>query len=178
MNRTHKSHRLPLPLLITAAAILLAGLTAPAFAADHRIGAGVHHWQTVDDLADQGFEGLDDSGTSGIASYQYMPEGIFSFELDLEYFSDGFGGSTEAAWSPQAYLLVGHGFYAGVGVGNVISDGESSDPFYAAKLGVDFAIIPRVSVDVNANYRFDDWSLIDEADTDTVTFGALLRLRI
>jgi hypothetical protein len=33
-------------------------------------------------------------------------------------------------------------------------------------------------VDVNANYRFDDWSLIDEADTDTVTFGALLRLRI
>jgi opacity protein-like surface antigen len=167
-------------LLMALAALpaLSAMAAVPALAADHRIGAGIHHWQTVDDLADEGFEGLDDSGTSGIVSYQYMPEGIFSFELDLEYFADGFGGSTEKAWSPQAYLLIGHGFYAGVGVGNVISDGESSDPFYAAKLGVDFAIIPRVSVDINANYRFDAWSLIDEVDTDTVTFGALLRLRI
>jgi opacity protein-like surface antigen len=170
MNRTH--------LLIAAAAALILGLTAPAFAADHRIGFGVHHWQTVDDLADQGFTGLDDKGTSGIVSYQYMPEGIFSFELDLEYFADGFGGSTKSAYSPQAYLLVGHGFYAGVGVGNVVSDGETSDPFYAAKVGMDFAIIPRVSVDVNANYRFDDWGLIDNAKTDTVTLGALLRLRI
>lgn len=160
---------------LVALAILV---SVPAFAADHRIGLGVHHWQTVDDLADEGFEGLDDSGTSGIVSYQYMPEGVFSFELDLEYFADGFGGSTESAISPQAYLLIGHGLYAGVGVGNVVSDGESSDPFYAAKVGFDFSIIPRVSVDVNANYRFDDWSLIDEAETDTVTFGALLRLRI
>jgi opacity protein-like surface antigen len=168
-------------ILLLALAVLpaLSAMTAvPALAADHRIGFGVHHWQTVDDLADEGFEGLDDSGTSGIVSYQYMPEGIFSFELDLEYFADGFGGSTETAWSPQAYLLIGHGLYVGVGVGNVISDGESSDPFYAAKLGLDFAIIPRLSVDINANYRFDDWTLIDEADTDTVTFGALLRLRI
>lgn len=163
-------------LLLTLA--LLPAMSASAFAADHRIGLGVHHWQTVDDLADEGFEGLDDSGTSGIVSYQFMPEGIFSFELDLEYFADGFGGSTETAYSPQAYLLIGHGLYAGVGVGNVISDGETSDPFYAAKVGFDFAIIPRVSVDVNANYRFDDWQLIDEADTDTITFGALLRLRI
>jgi opacity protein-like surface antigen len=158
--------------------VILPALSASAFAADHRIGVGVHHWQTVDDLADQGFEGLDDSGTSGILSYQYMPEGIFSFELDLEYFADGFGGSTKSAYSPQAYLLVGHGLYAGVGVGNVVSDGETSDPFYAAKVGMDFSIIPRVSIDVNANYRFNDWSLIDEVDTDTVTFGALLRLRI
>jgi opacity protein-like surface antigen len=168
MNRTR---------LLTAAALIL-GLAAPAFAADHRIGFGVHHWQTVDNLADQGFTGLDDKGTSGIVSYQYMPEGIFSFELDLEYFADGFGGSTKSAYSPQAYLLVGHGLYAGVGVGNVVSDGETSDPFYAAKVGMDFAIIPRVSVDINANYRFDDWGLIDNAKTDTVTFGALLRLRI
>ena len=166
-------------LAVSAALAALAVLVpVPAFAADHRIGVGIHYWQTVDDLADEGFEGLDDSGTSGILSYQYMPEGIFSFELDLEYFADGFGGSTESAFSPQAYLLVGHGLYAGVGVGNVVSDGESSDPFYAAKVGVDFAIVPRVSVDINANYRFNDWSLIDEVDTDTITFGALLRLRI
>ncbi|MFL6199950.1 MAG: hypothetical protein ACJ76J_12280 [Thermoanaerobaculia bacterium] len=157
--------------------MLLALIAGPA-AADHRIGFGVHHWQTVDDLADEGFEGIDDKGTSGIVSYQYMPEGIFSLELDLEYFADGFAGSTEAAYSPQAYLLVGHGLYAGAGVGVTHSDGETSDMFYAAKLGFDIAIIPRLSLDVNANYRFDDWDLIDDVETDTVTLGALVRLRL
>jgi hypothetical protein len=163
------------PLLL----ILLAGLVAgPAFAADHRIGAGVHHWQTVDDLADEGFEGIDDKGSSGILSYQYMPEGIFSLEVDLEYFSDGFGGSTKEALSPQVFLLVGHGLYAGVGVGTTYSDSDTSDAFYAARLGFDIAIIPRVSIDVHGNYRFDDWDLIGDASTDTVTLGAIVRLRI
>ncbi len=168
-----KSHK-----LLFLAALLGVLITSPAFAADHRIGFGIHHWQTVDDLADDGFEDLDESGTSGIASYQYMPEGLFSFELDLEYFADGFGGSTESALSPQAYVLIGHGLYAGVGVGVIVSDGETSDPFYAAKVGTNISILPRLSLDLNANYRFDDWSLIDEADTDTVTLGALIRIRL
>ncbi|HYN21771.1 MAG TPA: hypothetical protein VE078_12475 [Thermoanaerobaculia bacterium] len=160
--------------------MMLAGLmtTAPAFAADHRIGAGIHHWQTVDDLADEGFEGIDDKGSSGILSYQYMPEGIFSLEVDLEYFADGFGGSTEAAISPQAFLLIGHGLYAGAGVGVTYSDGDSSDPFYAARVGFDITILPRLSIDVHGNYRFDDWDLIDEVETDTVTLGAIVRLRL
>lgn len=161
-------------LLLTLLTVLIAG---PA-AAEHRIGFGVHHWQTVDDLADDGFEGIEDEGTSGIVSYQYMPEGIFSLELDLEYFADGFAGSTEEAFSPQAYLLVGHGLYAGAGVGVTHSDGETSDMFYAAKIGFDISILPRLSLDVNANYRFDDWDLIDEVETDTVTLGALIRLRL
>jgi len=161
-------------LLMTILAVLMVGPVA----ADHRIGAGLHHWQTVDDLADDGFEGIEDEGTSGIVSYQYMPEGIFSLELDLEYFADGFGGSTEEAFSPQAYLLVGHGLYAGAGVGVTHSDGETSDMFYAARIGFDISIIPRLSLDVNANYRFDDWDLVDEVETDTVTLGALIRLRL
>ena len=164
------------PLLMMLAGLAL--VAAPVFAANHRIGAGVHHWQTVDDLADEGFEGLEDEGTSGILSYQYAPEGIFSLEVDLEYFADGFGGSTEEALSPQVFVLVGHGLYAGAGVGVTYSDGDSSDPFYAARLGFDITLIPRLSVDIHANYRFDDWDLIDEAETDTVTLGAIVRLRI
>ena len=156
---------------------LLTLIAVPA-AADHRIGFGLHHWQTVDDLADEGFEGIDDSGTSGIFSYQYMPAGLLSLELDLEYFADGFGGSTEEALSPQAYLLIGHGLYGGVGVGTTYSDGETSDMFYAAKVGFDITIIPKLSIDVNANYRFDNWDLLGEAETDTVTLGALVRFRL
>jgi hypothetical protein len=103
---------------------------------------------------------------------------MFSLELDLEYFPDGFAGSTEDAFSPQAYLLIGRGLYGGAGVGVTYSDGETSDLFYAAKIGFDIAIIPHVSLDINANYRFNDWSLIDEVDTDTVTLGALVRFRL
>lgn len=156
----------------------LAVLTAQPAAAVQRLGAGIHHWQTVDNLADQGFDGIDDQGTSGIVSYQYMPEGVFSLELDLEYFAEGFAGSTERALSPQAYLLIGHGLYAGAGVGVTLSDGETSDPFYAARLGFDIAILPRLSLDINANYRFNDWGLVDDVETDTVTLGALVRLRL
>ena len=58
------------------------------------------------------------------------------------------------------------------------SDGETSDMFYAAKIGVDITILPKLSLDINANYRFDDWDLIDEAETDTVTLGALVRFRL
>lgn len=164
------------PLLLMMLGLLAAA--APVFAAGHRIGAGVHHWQTVDDLADEGFEGVDDEGSSGILSYQYMPEGIFSLEVDLEYFADGFGGSTEEAISPQVFLLVGHGLYAGAGVGVTYSDEDTSDPFYAARLGFDITVLPRLSIDVHGNYRFDDWDLIDEVETDTVTLGAIVRLRI
>ena len=82
------------PLLLMLLAVLLA---VPALAADHSIGVGLHHSQTVDDLADDGFEDLEEEGTSGIVSYQFLPEGIFTLEADLEYFADGFGGSTEEA---------------------------------------------------------------------------------
>ena len=158
--------------------LVWAGLVAGPAAADHRIGFGVHHWQTIEDIADEGFEELEDEGNSGIFSYQYVPEGLFSLELDLEYFPDGFAGSTEDAFSPQAYLLIGKGLYGGAGVGVTYSDGETSDLFYAAKVGFDIAIIPHLSLDINANYRFNDWDLIDEVDTDTVTLGALLRFRL
>jgi hypothetical protein len=147
MKNNGNGRRAPLFLMMLAALVAV-----PAFA-DHSFGLGVHHWQTVDDLADEGFEGLEEEGTSGIVSYQYIPEGLFTLEADLEYFADGFGGSTESAFSPQVYLLVGHGLYAGAGVGVIYSDGDSSDPFYAARVGFNFSVIPRLKLDINANYR-------------------------
>ncbi len=153
----------------------------PAAAAQHRIGVGIHHWQTVDDLRDEGFEDIDESGSSGVLSYQLVPAGMFKVELDLEYFADGFGGSTEAAYSPQIFLLLGNKLYAGVGAGIIYSDGfedSSSDPFYAARVGLDFLILPRLHLDINGNYRVNDWNQLDEADTDTITLGAFLRLAL
>lgn len=154
---------------------------APATAAEHLLGGGVHYWQTLDDLADEGFETIDDEGESFVLSYQYVPAGLFKLQIDAEYFEKGFGGATEEAIAPQVYLLVGNRLYAGVGVGMTYSDefeDSWSDPFYAARVGLDFAILPRTHLDLNANYRSNAFSQLDEADTDTVTLGAVLRFRL
>jgi len=151
-------------------------LTVPAAAADQTFGAGIHYWRTVKEITSSSF---DRSGAAGMLSYQYLPAGIFTIEGDLEYFPKGFGGADTTAWSPQVYLLVGHRLYAGVGAGVIYSksfSGELSDVFYAARVGTDFAVLPRLHLDINANYRFKDWNQIDQASTDTVTLGAVLRL--
>jgi len=159
---------------------VLAGVSAlsahPASAADHSLGLGVHYWRAVDDL-DGSF---DSSGAAGMFSYQYIPAGLFKLEVDLEYFPKGFGGADDVAWSPQVYVLLGNRLYAGVGAGVIYSQDfadEFSDVFYAARIGTDFALLPRTRLDINANYRFKDWNQIDQADTDTITLGAVLRIR-
>ncbi|HSF40973.1 MAG TPA: hypothetical protein VLT87_14350 [Thermoanaerobaculia bacterium] len=154
---------------------------APAGAAEHRLGGGVHYWQTVDDLADEGFDSIDDEGRSLVLSYQYVPAGLVKLQIDAEYFDEGFGGSTQEAISPQLYLLVGGRLYAGVGVGMTYSEDFEdswSDPFYAARVGLDLVLLPRTHLDLNANYRSNAFSQLDEADTDTVTLGAVLRFRL
>ena len=166
-------------LMITLTLAAFAG--APATAAEHLLGGGVHYWQTVDDLADEGFETIDDEGESFVLSYQYVPAGLVKLQIDAEYFEKGFGGAAEEAIAPQVYLLVGNRLYAGVGIGMTYSDefeDSWSDPFYAARVGLDFAILPRTHLDLNANYRANAFSQLDEADTDTVTLGAVLRFRL
>lgn len=159
-------------------------LATPAEAGQHRIGLGVNYWKTIDDLEEQGIDNvdeIDDSGLSQVASYQYWPKGVIGFQIDVERFPDGFGGSTESSWSPQVYLTVGHGFYGGIGIGITNSsdfEDDWSDPFYAAKAGFNLGLLPRVSLDIYGNYRFDAWSELEDADTDTVFLGALLRIEL
>ena len=152
----------------------------PAAAAEHRIGGGVHYWKTVDDLADDDFD-VDEDGLATVLSYQYVPGGLLRLEVDVEYFEKGFGGSTDAAYSPQVYLVLGSGWYAALGGGVIYSsdfEDDVSDPFYAARLGLDMELLPRLHLDLNANYRFDAWSELENADTDTVTLGAVVRFGI
>jgi len=162
-------------------ALVVLGLAAvPASAAEHRLGLGAHYWQTLDELEDDNFD-FEEEGFSWVGSYQYVPVGLFKLELDLEYFPDGFGGVEESAWSPQVYVVVGGSFYAAVGAGVVYSDAFKdtiTDPFYAGRLGFEVAILPRTRLDIHGNYRFNDWNEIEQADTDTITLGALLRVTL
>ncbi len=164
-------------LLVAVSIILLASLaTAPVAAGEHRLGFGVHYWKSVEDFADE--LDVDEDGLAYIGSYQYYPGGILGFEFDLEYFDAGFAGATSEVWSPQAYVIVGKGLYAGLGVGSNYADNFTdsfSDPFFAAKAGFNLPLLPHLRLDMNANYRFDDWSELDQASSDTITLGANVR---
>jgi len=166
--------------------LVLFGLqTLPALAADHSLGVGAQFFRTVDsftdDIFDDSFNDVEDDGYALVLSYQYVPKGLLRFELDLEYYEDGFGGAGETAFTPIGYVLLGRSWYVGVGLGVTYSDGladDVSDPFYAARIGWRFDLLPKISLDLNANYRADAFNDLDQADTDAITLGAILRFDI
>ncbi len=169
------SSRAAIPAL---AAVLTLGPTSAA-AAEQRFGIGLHYWRTIDSLGD--LAGIEDDGASLILSYQYLLPGPFKLELDLEVFDDGFAGAPGTALAPQAFVLFGGFLYGGLGVGITYSDDlpdDFSDPFFMARVGLDFKPLPRLHLDLSANYRFDDWEAAKNLDvnTDTLTLGAVVRL--
>ena len=117
-----------------------------------------------------------------LVSYQYVPtRGLLRFELDLEYFADGFGGSAESAYSPVAYVVVGKRFYAAAGLGVTFSSGlpdSPSDPFFTSRLGYQFHLLPGLFLDVNANYRTNAFAALGNLDVDTFTLGVIARIKI
>ena len=171
-------------LRLVLAMFVLVGL-APAFAGagEHRIGFGYHYWETLDDIEIDELDEIDESGSAPVFSYQYLMNPFFRFEADVEYFEDGYGGSTEEAYAPQVYILFGRFLYAGVGVGVTHSDGfadgeEWSDEWYAARAGLEVFLLPRLHLDINANYRAAAFDALDEYETDSITLGASLRISL
>lgn len=166
-------------LLLPCALALL--LPAASSALEHQVGFGLHYWTAVEDLEDEGFD-LDESGTSAYGLWRVGFPGPLAVELDLEYFDDDFAGADGSALSPQLFLLVGGFLYGGVGVGVTIADlpdgDDVSDPFYAARLGLSIPIFVRLRLDLNANYQADTYSNLADADSDSITLGAALRVKL
>ncbi|MBZ0114922.1 MAG: hypothetical protein K8J08_20845 [Thermoanaerobaculia bacterium] len=161
------------------ALVLFTLVAGSASAGEHRIGFGMHYFKSLSDLESDDFS-IDEDGLVPVFSYQYRPGGLVFFEADLEYFSNGFGGSEGTAYSPQILILVGRGFYGGVGVGfTIASDFEDnySDAFYIARGGFSMPLLPRISLDINANYESGSFSTLDEFDSDTLTLGASIRVK-
>lgn len=158
---------------------VLFSIASPAIAAEHRFGAGVHYWKTLDEIEDELPDfAVDEDGLTGVLSYQYVA-GLMRFELAAEYFESGFQGAEDWAVAPQAYILVGRGLYGGVGVGVTYADfddGSWSDPYFIAKVGFDMLLLPKIHLDINADYRFAEWEQIDDYDTETITLGATVRV--
>ena len=159
-------------------AMILLGLitltTTGAFAGEHRIGGGANYWVSIDDI-EVGDNKLDDDGIAFFGSYQYWP-GLLGLEVDVEFLPDRFG---ESAVSPQAYLLVGKGVYAGVGIGTTYTDGDFVDePFFALKAGFNIELLPGIYADIYGNYRFNDSADFEDEDTDIDTDTVFLGLAV
>ncbi|MCX6996095.1 MAG: hypothetical protein NTV49_03185 [Kiritimatiellaeota bacterium] len=140
-----------------------------------RLGAGVNYWRTLKNIDVQH---VDQDGFSYVATCQYRP-GWIGVEADVEWLKKGFGGSTQDVYEPQAYLVVGKAIYGAVGIGGYYTDGDfSSKTFYAFRAGLDLEILPVLHLDINANYRFEDWSTLSGSNinTDTIFLGAAARL--
>lgn len=162
---------------VLIAALATLGGFARAEQSPHQIGAGVHYWQTIDNIDVDEF---DEDGVSWLASYQYKP-GYLGLGLDLEWKEKGFGGSPETVYEPQAYLILGKALYGAAGVGGYYFDGDfAEDPFYFFRAGLDIEVVPSLHLDVHAIYRFEKWDDVEsettDIDSDTVTLGAAVRL--
>ncbi|MDA8017987.1 MAG: hypothetical protein MPN21_11120 [Thermoanaerobaculia bacterium] len=169
--------RMGLVLLVSCIGGLI--VQTPALAAEHSIGLGAHFFKTVDDLVDDGFDDIEEDGFAYHVSWKIEPEGIFFFEIDAEYYPDGFAGATDGTLVPSAFVGVGHGLYAAVGVGVAYSDDLSddvSDPIWTGRIGFDWSLLPGLSLDLNANYRTDAFDELEGASSDAVTIGAVIRI--
>lgn len=145
-----------------------------AQAGESRIGGGATYWVAVDDIDG---EGLDDSGLTYYASYQYWL-GMLGLEADLEFIPNKYGEDT---FAPQAFVLFGKAIYAGAGIGIEYRDGDfAKEPFFALRGGLNLEILPAIYWDIYALYRFNDSAELDndetDIDSDTVFLGTAVRI--
>ena len=140
-----------------------------------RLGVGANYWTALKNLD---VDKVDKHGFSWVGTVQYWPSWI-GIETDVEWVQKGYAGANQDVWMPQAYLLLGKTLYGAVGIGGYYSDGSwNSNPFYAFRVGVDLEVLPHLHLDINANYRFEDWSKLNSSSvsSDTVTLGAAARI--
>ncbi|MEO1082906.1 MAG: hypothetical protein AAFY88_01550 [Acidobacteriota bacterium] len=178
-----RTRRLPISLVRSCCIAGLFLLLAPgqAVAADHYLGIGALFFKTIDDLAGDGFDDIEEDGYAFLASYRYEPRGLFFLQGDVEYYPDGFGGSTDGTLVPVGYLGFGGSWYVAVGIGSSISgdlEDDISEPFWAARVGKAFDVLPGIGADIHLNYRADAYEELEDASTDAITVGATIRFNL
>jgi opacity protein-like surface antigen len=162
--------------IVIAGLVGLCMLCGTGAQAGSSIGVGLNYWHALKNIDLKGF---DRNGASWFLSYQSRGNYLIGWEADVEMMPDGFMASSEKVYAPQAYVIVGRSITAAAGIGGYYSDGSWADrPFYALRAGVEFMLIPKLSLDVTANYRFTDWGKLEGKDinTDTIMLGAAVRL--
>lgn len=163
---------------LLGAALLLAAV--PAAAIENRIGVGVHLWTPAGELRENPMA-MDENEVTGLVSYQLVLFRPFKLQADLEYFPNGFGGQGIVFVFPQGFVVLGDRWYLAAGAGWFYSsriEGKTSDIVYLARIGTDLPVRPRLHLDVFAERRAPEPSGLSRLDEDTISFAAVLRLRL
>ena len=151
-------------------------VAAPAAAGEHSLGLGAHFWKTVDEIADDGgFSGIEDDGYALVVSYRYEPGGLVFFQLEVDYYADGYGGSTETAYTPMAFIGLGRTWYIAAGVAVTHTDDFTSDDFYLGRVGWNIDLLPGIGIDISGTYQIDAFNEVDQLRSDATTLGAVVR---
>jgi len=167
---------------LTALVLTLSLLAATSSTAEikHRFGVGAHYWTALDDID---VDDVKEDGFAYLVSYQLRPASLIKFGIDVEMLPKDFGGSDKNVYAPQAYVILGNTIYAGLGVGTYYTDGDfSKDAFFNIRAGLDLCLLPFIYLDINANYRFENWddikTLDEDISSDTITLGAAVRIEL
>lgn len=169
------------PLLAALAAALLA---LPARAATEQssggfeLGIGANYWYSVKDAVNEKF---DEDGLGWMISSRWMWTDYIGLGFELERSPKNFVAVEDYMYAPSAHLIVGKGLYLGFGVGCYYYDGDFyDDAWYNIRVGVKAEIVDPLLIDINVNYRADSFKevgdVVDEADGETLTLGAALRI--
>ncbi len=165
---------------ITLATAILLGGSLAAHALDNiQLGVGANYWVAMRDAADDSF---DKHGLGWMISTRYMSTPYFGLGIDLEKSPKNYMMFEKPIYSPAAYLVAGKGIYAALGIGTYYYDGKFiKDTFYALRAGLNLEIIPKIVIDINANYRSESWSKIRharrEVSSDNIVLGAAVRIK-
>ena len=157
---------------------ILISVAMPSAEAAVQVGMGAHYWTSLDSID---LDNVDDDGFAYYLSVLFRPEYLLRVQVDVEKLEAGYRGAKEDVYAPSAYVVLGKSLYAAVGMGCYLSDFRfHEDEFYALRIGFEVSLFPDVYLDLNANYRFDDWGdddpILEDIDTDTVTLGGAIRV--
>lgn len=165
--------------LAALAASLMAADAMAGYGGDFELGVGATYWYSIDEAKDKSF---DRDGLGWLISSRFPLSKAFAIGIEVEQSPDNFVFLDERLYLPSAYALIGDGIYCGLGIGTYYYDGDFyGDVWYALRAGFKVPLVGRALVlDVNVNYRVEDWDGIkdadDDVDTDTLMVGAALRL--
>jgi len=175
--------------------IVVLGLicSEPAIAGTHSLGVGFHYFYALDDirsdLEDDFRNAYHRDGIAINASYKYKPNKVWGLICELQTFPDGYYDAEDAI-SPRLLVVIGDFIYAGGGVAwnytswsDLTEDFHESehwsDPYFLIRGGLNLPfILPKMKLDINASYEFNEWNDLDYFNSDTITFGATLRISV
>lgn len=162
-------------ILVLVSALL--SLVQPLAQADSSLGLGLRVFRTVDSLPRQ----FTEMGLGGSVSWRTFWTERISGQLEMNLYEDGYAGAPQEALSPQAFVLLGREWYAGLGAGILFADGDLADaPFLVLRAGYQRPWTEWMSLDLSVSYEYAEWKGVNQfdktAESDTLVFGAGVRV--